>query len=108
MNEHASPRWLNIIVGIWVALSAFFWPHSPQEFKNTLIVGALSAAFAALALKVQAFRIVNVLLALWLFVTTWAFPVASRGTLWNNVIAAIVMLAIALIPPTTTPAMARR
>lgn len=108
MNEHASPRWLNIIVGIWVALSAFFWPHSPAEFKNTLIVGALSAAFAALALKVQAFRIVNVLLALWLFVTTWAFPVASRGTLWNNVIAAIVMLAIALIPPTTTPAMARR
>ena len=108
MNEQTSPRWFNIIVGVWLFLSAFLWAHTSAQFTNSLVVGALCAAAAAIGLKAPPFRFVNVALALWLFFSTWVFPVESGGTLWNNVIASILMLIIALVPNTASPAMARR
>jgi hypothetical protein len=106
MSEQASPRWFNIIVGIWLFLSAFFWPHTSSQFTNSLIVGAACAAAAAIGLKVPAFRFVNALLAIWLFVSTWVFQADRSGTLWNNAIASLVMLIIALVP-NHSPAVAR-
>jgi hypothetical protein len=83
---------------MWLFVSAFIWQHASAQFANTLIVGAAAAIAAGIALKSPQLRFANAALAIWLFVSTWIFPVALPATIWNNVIAAIVMLVVALIP----------
>lgn len=98
MNEQRTPRWINVVVGLWLFMSAFLWAHTPAHFTNTWIVGALCAGAAVVGTKIRPMRFVNVGLAVWLFVGTWLFPGASSATLWNNLIAAIIMLVVALTP----------
>jgi hypothetical protein len=104
MHEQSAPRWITLVIGIWLFLSAFIWPHTEPQFVNTLVVGAVSAIAAAVAMRVPQFRYVNLVAAIWLFVSTWGFPVMSRGTLWNNVIAAVLMLIVSMQPSHRQPA----
>lgn len=104
MDEQTSPRWINLAIGAWLFLSAFFWPHTGAQYANSLVVGAVIAIAATIATRVPWFRYVNVAAALWLFVSSWIFPVMSTGTLWNNVIASIVIMLVALQPSHREPA----
>lgn len=98
MTEQNTPRGINIVVGLWLILSAFSWVHSGPQQMNALVVGAACAAAAVAALRVPAARFVNLGLAIWLFVSTWIFSVSSPSTVWNNVLAAFVMLIVSLVP----------
>jgi hypothetical protein len=97
-DNYASARVINIIVGIWLFISAFVWPHTYSQMTNTWIVGVLCVAFALIAMRVPEARYLNTILAVWLFISVWALPTIRSGTAWNNVIMAIIMFFASLAP----------
>jgi uncharacterized membrane protein len=97
MNPWA--RYLNVIVGIWLVVSAFMWPHSESQMTNAWVVGALAAIFAIIAAtRREDVRYLNTALAVWLFISIFVLPTVSVATLWNHGIVAAVMFVVSLIP----------
>ncbi len=102
-------RTINLLLGIWLFISAFVWPHDAAQMTNTWILGVLCVIFALIAMRVERVRFLNTLLAIWLFISAFALPAQSRATVWNNVLVAIAVFLISLAPqdrlslPTRTP-----
>jgi hypothetical protein len=96
----ASIRWLNVLIGAWLFLSAFVWSHSDAQFTNACIVGLLTVGAALLGMRVPWARHVNAVIASWLFVSACVLPLELELTFWNNLLAAIIMLFVALTPNT--------
>jgi hypothetical protein len=94
----ASARIINIILGIWLFISAFIWPHAYEQLTNTWILGLLTIAFALIAMRVPEVRYLNTLLAVWLFISVWALPAATIATMWNNALVAIAIFFVSLAP----------
>jgi hypothetical protein len=101
MTNEASPRWLNVILGGWLLLSAFLWLHSFEQSRNSMIVGGACAVMAAIALRAPDLRFVNLGIAFWLFVSVWVLPIHHDATFWNNLIVSVLMSAAALLPDRT-------
>jgi hypothetical protein len=97
-SDFTTARIVNIILGIWLFISAFIWMHSPAQMTNTWIVGVLAVAFALIAMRVPEVRYLNTILAIWLFVSVWALPSVTEGTRWNNALVAIAMFFVSLAP----------
>lgn len=104
----AWPRALNVILGIWLFISAFAWPHSQAQMTNTWILGVLAVIFALVATRAPQVRYLNTLLAIWLFISAFALPRVSVGTVWNNVIVAILLFVFSLVPSRGMPPTLRR
>jgi len=94
----ASPRIINVILGVWLFISAFVWPHTQAQLTNTWILGVLCVIFALVAMAVPWVRYLNTLLAIWLFISAWALPTYNSGTVWNNVLVAIAIFIVSLVP----------
>jgi hypothetical protein len=92
---------INVVLGVWLFISAFAWPHSHAQHANTWILGVLCVIFALAAMAAPMARYLNTALAIWLFISAWALPTASVGTIWNNVLVAIAIFIVSLVP--TTP-----
>lgn len=90
-------RWVNVLVGIWLVVTAFLWEHTEAQFTNAWVVGLLSVGFALIAMSVTWVRYLEALLALWLFVSSWTLDTGAPATLWNNVLVSIAMLFLSLI-----------
>ncbi len=90
-------RVVNCLIGIWLIISAFVWPHNNAEQLDTWILGIWIAAFSLMALRQPAARWLNTLAAIWLFFSTLAIHRTQPATTWNNVIAAIVVFALSLV-----------
>jgi hypothetical protein len=94
----SAARAVNVILGIWLFLSAFLWPHSAAQRTNTWILGVLCVAFALSAMRSPESRYLNTILAIWLFISVWALPSISIATQWNNAIVAIAIFVASLVP----------
>ncbi len=102
-------RYLNALIAAWLFISAFAWGHTVPLRQDTWIVGILMFVTALIAMATPGFRWVNTVLAIWLFISTLAFPHRTPGTLWNNLIVAVVVFLLSLVPSNarvggTTPA----
>jgi hypothetical protein len=97
----AWPRWINLVLGVWLFVSAFIWPHTQASYTNTWILGVLITAVAVWALFVPAVRWANTALAVWLFISTLFIMHISTGTAWNNAIVAALVFIFSLMPSTT-------
>lgn len=98
-NTGAAARVVELALGVWLFLSAFVWPHSQAETINAWIVGALAIVFAVVALLGESrAQYLNTALAIWLFLSAFVLPAIHTGTLWNNVLVAIVLFAVSLVP----------
>jgi hypothetical protein len=91
---------VNVVLGVWLFISAFLWPHSHAQLTNTWLMGVLCVLFALAAAYVSPARYLNALLAIWLFISAFALPHVSVGTVWNNAIVAVLIFVAALIPAT--------
>ena len=91
-------RWVNLVLGVWLFISAFIWDHSMAERTNTWILGVLCVIFALIAMSTPTARWLNTILSIWLFISVWALPHHNLGTMWNNAIVAIVVFIASLVP----------
>lgn len=91
-------RGINLVLGSWLFVSAFLWPHGPVQRANTLTVGLLLVVFALVAMRAPAARWVNTFLCVWLFVSVWMLPHRNPGTMWNDAVVAFLALEVALFP----------
>jgi hypothetical protein len=89
---------INVILGVWLFISAFLWPHTYEQLNNTWIVGVLCAACALVAMRYAEARYLNAVLGAWLFISVWVLPTTSRATAWNNALVGIAVFLVALAP----------
>jgi hypothetical protein len=103
-NADLWPRIANIVLGVWLFASAFLWTHTDISRTNTWVVGLLAVGFAVWGMWFPAARFLNTALALWLAFSTIIFPTVT-ATVWNNVLVAVAMFFLSMIPNqgATTP-----
>ena len=92
-------RVVNLVLGVWLFVSAFAWTHGKAQMTNTWILGVLAVIFALIATRVPKASYLNTALAVWLFISAFALPRMHQGTAWNNVLVAIVMFFVSLQLP---------
>ena len=107
MNTHTAARWTNAALGTWLFVSAFMWTHNGVQSANACVVGLVCAGTALIGLRLRHARFFNALLAVWLFLTVWVFPLDAAATFWNHTLASALMLYVALKPKTQAAAGAR-
>jgi hypothetical protein len=94
-----APRILNVILGGWLLVSAFAWPHAQAQRTNTWVVGLISVLFALAAMTLPRARYFNTALAVWLVISTAAvLPFRTPGTTLNNTLVAIAIFVLSLVP----------
>src|SRR5690348_2294262 len=93
-----SARFVTVLLGVWLFISAFAWPHAPEQLTNTWICGVVCVVAALVAVGWSPGRYFNTLLALWLLISAWVLPTHEVLTVWNNVAVAIAMLVLSLVP----------
>jgi len=97
---HHGPRarYTNMALGLWLFVSAFAWPHTASTRINTCMVGLFVAIAATMAAGVSVFRQLTSVLAVWLLFTTLLVYPASTITFWSNILTAVAVLVVSLIP----------
>jgi hypothetical protein len=93
-------RTLNLILGLWLFVSAFVWPRTGATFANAWIVGLLAAVFAVMGMARGPARFANTALSAWLLVSVVALPHRSSIGRWNDLAVAALMLVLSLVPGT--------
>jgi hypothetical protein len=81
--KSSSVNFVNVILGLWLFISAFVWPHSQAQWANTWILGVLCVIFALIAMARPAARYANLVLSVWLFISAFALPTIAVATRWN-------------------------
>ena len=85
---------INLVLGVWLAISAFVWSHAGPAFANTLIVGVLIAVIAAMSFWRPAGSAVATIPAAWLLLTTLFIHHDNSVTpLHNALVGALVVFA---------------
>jgi len=102
-----SARIFNVLLGAWLFLSAFAWPHSGMQFPAALVCGGLTVVLSLATIYIPGLRYLTAVVAALLF----ASSIASvrhwdPRTSWHNAIIAVAIFVAALID--RGPAGARR
>jgi hypothetical protein len=90
-------RIFNALIGIWLFVTAFMWPHTSTEMTVTILAAIVTFGLAILAMYTFAARYLNAFIAVLLFITALTLPTLSRATQWNNAIVAIAIFVAALV-----------
>jgi hypothetical protein len=107
-EESVAARTLNVLLGIWLFISAFAWRHSTAQMTDTWILGVLCVVIALVAMRIEQVRFVNAALAVCLFISAFALRPHSTGTMWNNALVAIAIFIISLTPSESAQLPGRR
>ncbi len=79
-------RVANVVLGAWLFLSAFLWPHGGPQFHNAWISGTIIVTVAMAGLGgAQRARLVNSAVGGWLLVSSLLLGPITTGTFWNHV-----------------------
>jgi hypothetical protein len=97
-----SARIVTVLIGTWLFLSAFAWPHSPAQGMTTLICGVLTVLSALVAIFQPRFRYLTATIGVVLFVASLATAVRYDRTFWHNAVIAIGIFVLALMDRGTT------
>jgi hypothetical protein len=89
-------RVLSLMMGVWLFVSAFLWPHHGPVALSTWIPGLLIAAVALAALAAPPLRFVNAILGLWVLVA--AVASGADDLVWSNGVAGLTVAVAAFVP----------
>src|SRR5438045_9628500 len=90
-------RIFNALIGIWLFVTAFMWPHTPAEMTVTVVAAILTFALAILAIYTRAASYMNEIVAVLLFLSVLTVHSLARATMWYNVIVTIELFICALL-----------
>ena len=97
-------RIINVLIGTWLFLSAFAWPHSTPQGMTALVCGALTVVLSLATMYFSGVRYLTAVVAVMLFVTSLATANGLDRTFWHNSIMAIAIFVSALVDPGATRA----
>lgn len=97
-NSGRGARIASLILGAWLFVSAFLWPHGASQFTNTWLLGVLIVAFSLVAMAYSQARYLLTAAAIWLFISVWVLPTTMTGTQWNNALVAVLVFLFSLVP----------
>lgn len=88
----------SVAVGIWLMFAPALLGGSAMAANGDRLVGAVIVTVAAISTAevVRAFRFLNVLLAVWLLVASWALPGSTSAMAWSDVISGMLLLGLTL------------
>ena len=94
-RELRSVTIVSILIGAWILVSPFVLgiPAKSAAMWNNVVIGALVIVLALVRGKNDGFQGVTVVLAAWLFASTFVLPFFGLGFMWNNVLSAFALLA---------------
>lgn len=80
-------RAANAVLGLWLFLSAFLWPHTFFHQTNAWIVGMAVVTLAMFGLTgVGWARYANAALGAWLILSAILVPRVGAATFWNHLL----------------------
>jgi hypothetical protein len=105
---------LNVILGIWLVVSAFILATTGAELWNNLLVGVFVLILASTrvstpTISTKPLSWINALVGLWLIVSPFVLDYASLAETWNDIGVGVLLLIFAAWSaslPRTTPATA--
>lgn len=87
---------LNVLLGLWLFVSAFALPRSMGQSALTAVIGIAAAGTAIISIYSRGARYVTLGLGVFLFLAS-VLGGGSRASVWHNVvIAALMMMGAAL------------
>ncbi len=90
-------NWVNVIFGVWVAVSPFALAYTalPAATWNAVIVGLLVAILALSRSPInRSVSFLNVLLGLWLIASPFVLGIAAAMVFWNSIVfGALIVIA---------------
>ena len=92
-----SVRIFTVLVGTWLFLSAFAWPHTTPQGMTALVCGALTVILSLASMYVPGLRYLLAVVAVMLFVTSLATANHFDRTFWHNSIMAIAIFVGSLV-----------
>ncbi|HMF44081.1 MAG TPA: hypothetical protein VKQ32_25580 [Polyangia bacterium] len=90
-------RIFNVLIGAWLFLSAFAWPHTHGQKLAAMIVGALTVVLSLAASYIGGLRYLIAVMAVMLFVMAVTGTSHWNVTLWHNAIVALAIFVAALL-----------
>ncbi len=91
------PRLANMLLGMWLQISAFAWPHSDGGRISSWVMGLLISIVAVLSLGAPPMRWLNGVLALWLILWTAATATGDALGYGNAVAVGLLVLVLSTI-----------
>ena len=89
----------DIVLGLWLIVSMFFWRDSPPHMVNAGVVGVLSAALGALAHRGFTWaRWLVAPLGAWLFVSVWVLPGGTPSTVIHHFLVGTLLFGFSALP----------
>ena len=79
-----TPRIFNMLMGLWLFVSAFVLPQSRGQFASTAICGALAAFFAAYTSYNRRSRYLTAAVGALVVVLAFAAHPLGSATFWHN------------------------
>jgi len=91
-------RWVNVVVGSWLFISAWLLPASTWQRINQGLLGMAIFFVAFLAMAYLRCRLVNTLLGIWAIVSPFVLALAASLAAVNQVAFGFVVLVASLWP----------
>lgn len=101
-------RIFTFLIGTWLFLSAFAWPHQSAQGFIALVCGALTVFFALLTIYLPNVRYMTAATAVVLFVSSVAASSRLDRTFWHNAVIAVAIFIAAVFDPGTAGARRER
>ncbi|HLW12389.1 MAG TPA: SPW repeat protein [Casimicrobiaceae bacterium] len=100
MKEKRWQDWLNLLIGVWLFISPWVLGFAGTEFSaswNAWILGVAIVVFSAIAVSIpQAWEeVINILLGIWMVISSWVIGVTSRAVETNAVIVGLLVILFA-------------
>jgi hypothetical protein len=92
------PRVANLMLGIWLQVSIFAWPHSDPARLSAWFPGLLISIVSLLSLGAPPMRWLNAFLSLWLIIWTFTATGGEPLAYLNGVVCGLLVLVFAAIP----------
>lgn len=92
------PRWVNVVAGIWLFLSALLLPAPAWQRVTQAFMGMAIFLVAIVAMAYARFRWINTLLALWAVLAPFALALPASAAAENQLATGLVVLVASLWP----------
>jgi hypothetical protein len=96
-------RIVNTLLGFWLYVSAFVWPHTRFERANAWICGIVAVTAALVGLRnTKVGRYVNAVVGAWLIVSALLMSRIRFATFWNHLIVGFALALFAMVSSLST------